>query len=323
MRSGARTPAAGLRRAEGLLLLAAAIWGFAFVAQKSAMADIGPFTFNGIRFALGALALSPWAFRKRARRVPASTGSASSRLPLLPWGLLAGGVLFAGASLQQIGIVTTTAGKAGFITGLYVLLVPILGAFLGRAPGAGTWAGALLATGGLFLLSGAGRGPFARGDLLVLASAGAFAAHVLLIGWLSGERGAEAVPLACLQYAACAALSLAAAASAEEIAPGPVYRAALPILYGGILSVGVAYTLQVAGQRSAPPAHAAILLGLEGVFAAIAGALFLGERWTAPALAGSALMVAGTLLSERSAIARAAAAASTGISRRSPPGPGP
>ncbi|MFH1680241.1 MAG: DMT family transporter [Candidatus Eisenbacteria bacterium] len=305
--------APGTRRAELLLLLAAAIWGFAFVAQKAGMSHVGPFTFNGIRFALGGLALLPWILRRRGR--PGTGGAASGGRPLLPLlrpGIAAGLVLFLGASLQQIGIVYTTAGKAGFITGLYVIFVPILGALGGRMPGRAAWAGASLATAGLYLLGIEGRAGFARGDLLVLASALFFAVHVLLIGRLSGERRLPAIPLAAAQYGTVSAASLLAAAFVESATLGGVLGAAWPILYGGVLSVGVAYTLQVAGQRSAPPAHAAVILSLEAVFAAIGGFIVFGERIPARGLAGCALMLGGILVSQRGALSRAGRAAPEG-----------
>lgn len=292
--------AGAIRKAELLLLLAAAIWGFAFVAQKAAMAHLGPFFFNGIRFALGGLVLLPWVVRNRARREGTLVSSQSSLLPL---GIAAGIVLFLGVSLQQMGIVHTSAGKAGFITGLYVLFVPMLGALLGRPAGRRTWTGAILATAGLYLLSLRGREGFARGDLLVLASALFFAVHVLLIGRLSGEKRLPAIPLAAVQYGACAAASLAVACLFEEVDLAGVRKAAVPILYGGILSVSVAYTLQVAAQRVAPSAHAAILLSLEAVFAAIGGAVVLAERIPPRGLAGCALMLAGMLVSQRGASA--------------------
>lgn len=282
-----------IRRAEALLLLAAAIWGFAFVAQKTGMAHVGPFAFNGIRFALGTLVLLPSLLREIAR--------APERSRLLLPGLVAGSILFAGASLQQVGIVYTTAGKAGFITGLYVLFVPLIGWAIGRPPGRWTAAGSLLAAAGLYLLTIERGLDIARGDLLVLGSAVCFAAHVLVIGRLAASGRHAPLALAAAQYAVCAILSLAAAAVFESTTLAGVRGAAWPILYGGLFSVGIAYTLQVAAQRKTPPAHAAILLSLEAVFAAIGGFLMLGERPGARALLGSALMLAGIVVSQRGA----------------------
>jgi drug/metabolite transporter (DMT)-like permease len=287
---------AGALKSDLLLLLAAVIWGFAFVAQRVGMQYVGPFTFNAVRFALGSLVLVPFVRQRPQGRDRREAESGPGEIGILKGGLLAGLVLFGGASLQQVGIVYTTAGKAGFITGLYVILVPILGLSLGQRPGWGTWVGAVSATAGLSLLSVTRGFAPARGDSLVLAGAFFWAAHVLIIGRLVSR--ADPIPLACLQFAVCSVLSLAVAFAVETIAVGAIVDAAAPILYGGVLSVGIAYTLQVIAQRSAPAAHAAILLSLETVFAALGGRLILDETLTNRALWGCALMLLGILLSQ-------------------------
>lgn len=280
--------------AELLLLLAALIWGFAFVAQRIGMEHVGPFTFNGVRFALGALSLLPLLLSNRRSTTPVHSGGWR---PVLTGGLLAGLLLFAGASLQQVGIVYTTAGKAGFITGLYVVIVPLLGLLWGQRTPWTTWAGAILAVVGLYLLTVTDSLALAEGDGLVLIGALFWAGHVLVIGWLAGRR-IEPVSLACLQFVVCAALSLAVAVTTEPITLKGLEGAALPILYGGLLSVGVAYTLQVVAQRAAPPAHAAIILSLETVFAAFGGWLLLHETLSGRGLVGCVAMFAGMLLSQ-------------------------
>lgn len=282
---------------DSLLLLTAAIWGFAFVAQRMGMEYVGPFTFNGVRFLLGAAALVPLVWRLGGRKgvEPAPERKASARAYVLG-GALAGAALFAGASLQQVGLVYTTAGKAGFITGLYVVLVPLLGLFFRQRPGAGTWVGVVLAAGGMYLLSVTETFSMAFGDFLVLLCALCFALHVLLIGYLSPLL--ESVRLSCLQFAVCGVLSLIVALAVEEITWAGLEAAMLPILYGGLFSVGVAYTLQVVAQRKAKPAHAAILLSMESVFAALGGYLMLGEVMDARALIGCGLMLAGMLASQ-------------------------
>lgn len=292
----------GALRYDALLLTTAAIWGFAFVAQRAGMEHIGPFLFNGIRFAIGSLLLLPFALRA-GRRAQAAPGRRRGRL--LPGGFLAGVVLFGGASLQQGGLVYTTAGKAGFITGLYVILVPLLGFFWGERPGRSGWLGALLALGGLYLLSVSAGLSIALGDALVCAGALCWAAHVLLIGRLS--QGLSATRLAAFQYAVCAVASLTLALITEEIESAAILRAGVPILYSGVLSVGIAYTLQVVAQRHAPATHAAILMSLEAVFAAIGGGLLLGERLSRRDLAGCALMLAGMLVSQLARAPRAEA----------------
>jgi len=189
--------------------------------------------------------------------------------------------------------VYTTAGKAGFITGLYVIIVPLMGLFLGQWPGWGGWVGACLATIGLYLLSMTEALTFAPGDLWILFGAFFWAAHVLALSWLSPRM--ERLKLACTQYAVCSSLSLLGAYFTETITLDGIKGAIIPILYGGILSVGIAYTLQVVAQRHAPPIHAAIILSLEAVFAALAGWLILGEMLSLRGLIGCALMFTGML----------------------------
>ncbi|WP_285906714.1 DMT family transporter [Pseudodesulfovibrio pelocollis] len=294
-------------RADILLFATAAIWGFAFVAQRMGMDHIGPLTFNGVRFALGALALVPLVAYMEKRRTPGFVGTDRKRLAV--GGGVLGIALFCGATLQQMGLAepqlaalgyeASTAGKAGFITGLYVVFVPIFGLLLAQRPGWGTWLGASLAVVGMYLLSVTSGVSIAFGDLLVLVSALFWAGHVLLIGKLSpGMDAVDAVKLSTIQFTACAVLSLIGAVATEEITLAGLHSAALPIAYGGLMSVGVAYTLQVVAQRDAQPAHAAIILSLEAVFAAVGGWLMLGELLSLRALIGCGLMLAGMILSQ-------------------------
>jgi drug/metabolite transporter (DMT)-like permease len=220
--------------------------------------------------------------------------------------LIAGVVLVFGASLQQIGLVYTTAGKAGFITGLYVVLVPLSGLLWRQRTGWSAWMGAVLCVVGLFFLSVTASLTVERGDLLVLIGSFFWAAHVQVVGWLSPRT--DPVRLACVQFAVCSAASTGGALIAEQVSMAAILAAAGPLLYGGILSVGIAYTLQVVAQRNAPPAHAAILLSLESVFAAIGGSLLLGERLDARGALGCALMFSGMLVSQAPAIAASLAA---------------
>jgi drug/metabolite transporter (DMT)-like permease len=278
-------------KSDGILLMAAVIWGFAFVAQRVGMKYVGPFTFNGIRFALGVLVLLPV---MRNRRNTFTAGSNPGRT--YRFGpLLAGVVLFAGTSLQQFGLVYTTAGNAGFITGLYVIMVPMLGLFFGQRTNAGTWLGAVAAAVGLYFLS-LQEYRINIGDLLVLIGALAWAAHVLIIGWLSPQM--DSLRLAVTQYIVCSALSLLMAVIFERMTLEGIYGAALPILYSGALSVGVAFTLQVVGQRIAHPSHAAIILSLETVVAAFGGWLILNELLSQREMIGCGLMLVGMLLSQ-------------------------
>jgi drug/metabolite transporter (DMT)-like permease len=292
----------GVLANDALLLLTAAIWGFAFVAQRAGMEHVGPFAYTAVRFALGSLALLPLVFveRRAARRALAvhtdAAVAASRPISPLAGGLLAGAVLFGGAILQQAGLVWTTAGKAGFVTGLYVVLVPLAGLLWGQHPGWSRWLGAALAAAGLFLLSVTPSFSLERGDLLVLIGALFWTAHVHVVGWLSPRT--RPVALSCVQFAVCSVLSGIVTLFTERVTVAALQAAAVPILYGGLVSVGVAYTLQVVAQRRAPPAHAAILLSLETVFAAFGGWLVLGERLSPRGLAGCVLMLAGMLCSQ-------------------------
>lgn len=280
--------------ANGILLLTACIWGFAFVAQRVGMDHLGPFAFNGIRFLLGAASLLPLIQYNRSRG--RLTGTPADRMALLKAGGGIGLMLFAGASLQQIGMVTTTAGNAGFLTGLYVILVPVIGLFWGQRTGMGAWTGAVLAVAGMWLLSVQEGFHIVSGDLWVMASAVCWAGHVLLVGHLAQK--VDVLMLSCLQFVVCGVLSLTTAFLFEDFTMQAVQAAAIPILYGGIMSVGVAYTLQVVGQQWAKASHAAIILSLEGAFAALGGWLLIGETLTLRQLLGCALMLAGMLVSQ-------------------------
>jgi drug/metabolite transporter (DMT)-like permease len=281
-------------RSDVLLLFTAVIWGLAFVAQRVGMDHVGPFTYNGVRFALGALTLAPLLLAGR-RSGPAASVPMSLRGFVCGGGAL-GVILFVAASLQQVALLYTTAGKAGFITGLYVVVVPILGLFWGQRPSAGTWSGAGLAAAGLYLLSITETLQMEVGDGLVLVSAFFWSLQVLMVAWLSPRS--RPVELAFYQFSVCALLSLITAGLYETFEWAAVVAAALPILYGGVLSVGVAYTLQVVAQRDAHPAHASILMSLEAVFAALGGWMLLGETLSPRGLTGCGLMLAGMLVSQ-------------------------
>jgi len=278
------------------LLLASAIWGFAFVAQRKGMEFIGPFTFNGIRFALGSLWLIPFLSPKRSGSVPTTELQTSVKMNPVFAGILLGILLFGGASLQQIGIVYTSAGKAGFITGLYVIIVPIFGIFLKKPSTPIIWIAAILATVGLYLLSVKGDFTISKGDLLVLLSAFFWAGHVQFIDWLVNRY--QPLLLAFLQFITCSVLSLLAALYFETIDLSLIWKAVIPILYAGLLSVGMGYTLQLLGQREAHPSHAAIILSLESVFAVLGGFVLLNELMQFKELLGCSLMLCAMILSQ-------------------------
>ena len=278
--------------ADLLLLLVALIWGFGFVAQRVGMDHLGPYTFNGIRFLLGGLCLLPLAIR----RAPVPMEWKKRRIPLVKAGMLAGVVLFIAATLQQVGLQYTTAGKAGFITGLYVVLVPIIGLLFRQRTTTGTWLGAVTAVIGLYLLSVTEDFRIAPGDLLELIGAVFWAGHVLMLSYLSPRT--VPVRLAMAQFVVCGALSLLTGIILETITLQAIMDAVVPIFYGGVCSVGAGYTLQVVVQRKAHPSHAAILLSMESPFAALGGWLLLSEVLSGRALTGCGLMLAGMLLSQ-------------------------
>ena len=282
-------------RADALMLITALIWGSTFVAQRLGMDHIGPFLYTGLRFAIGAITLLPliWLLRK-----PAQAGERTSRLsrPMLLGSLVLGLVLTLGINLQQIGLMFTTVTNSGFITGLYVILVPVFGLFIGMRTHKGTWAGAVMALVGMVLLSVSAEFTVARGDWLQLVGACFWAVHVLLVGALASRY--DPILVSFIQFLVCAVVSLTLAVALEPINFSAVAQALPAILYGGILAVGVAFTLQVVAQKDAITSHAAIILSLEAVFAALAGWLILGETLTPRGLLGCALMLAGMLTAQ-------------------------
>ena len=282
-------------RADLLMLLAAAIWGFAFVAQREGMETMGPFLFNTARFFIGTIFLFPivWYLSKKKKT---QENKETSTKKLLFAGFIAGLFLFIASSFQQVGIQYTTAGKAGFITGLYIFFVPLIGIFLGQRTGSGTWLGAFIAVIGLYLLSINEDFSIAKGDLLQLICAVFFAAHVLVIGYVAKRM--DPLKLSLIQYFVSGILSLFIAVSIEVITWQMIVDTAIPLLYAGIMSIGVGYTLQVVAQQHAKSSHAAIILGLEGAFAVLGGWLILDENLSTRGLIGCALMLTGMFLSQ-------------------------
>ena len=286
-------------KANILLLLTAAIWGLAFVAQKVGAEHVGAFTFNGIRFALGSISLIPLILllnkKKENSDVKKEEGGNSLKHTIRA-GIIVGCALFIATSLQQTGVMYTTAGKAGFITGLYMVIVPILGLFLKQKVNNTTWIGIVIAIIGLYLLSINEDFSISKGDLLVLIGSVGWAIHILLID--NFTKKIDPLKLSSIQFATCSILSLLVAFIFEDINMVGISAALVPILYGGLLSVGVAYTLQVVAQKNAKPSHAAILLSMESVFGAIGGAMFLGERIGSRGLVGCVLIFIAIIVSQ-------------------------
>jgi len=285
---------------EALLLLASIIWGCAFVAQSLVTDTLGAFTFNAIRFTIGGLVLLPVIFlmdsNGRKDNIKRPVGKRST---LIIGGLLCGGALFSAAALQQVGIADTSVAKAGFITTLYIVIVPIMGIFVRRKPALLVWPAVALAALGLWYLSFGGSGEYGqigKGDRLMLLCAFCFSVHILLIDRLSVRT--DPVRLSCVQFFVCAGFSAIAAVIYERPSMESILAAWLPILYTGVLSSGVAYTLQVVGQRKTPPAVASLLMSLESVFAALAGWLILNQHMTARELTGCLLMFSAIVLTQ-------------------------
>ena len=273
-----------------MMLLTAIIWGFAFVAQKSSMEVMGPFTFNAARFLLGASCLMLLLPLIRSHH-----GSLNRK----GWqsGAWMGLFLFFGSITQQIGLVSTTAGKAAFITGLYIVLVPLLLALFGQALSRLIWLAVASGLAGLYLLSFQGESMIPdSGDIWVLASAFFFALHILIIGRASLEH--DALRLSIVQFYTCALLSVVGALVWETPSIQALLSGGVEILYAGILSVGVAYTLQVFAQIRVPPHAAALVLSLETVFGALGGVWLLGEEMTLRMLLGAGLMLLAILIAQ-------------------------
>lgn len=278
-----------------LLVLAALIWGASFVAQSVGVELIGPFTFNGIRFVIGGIVLLPVIFfidkKKTVSKKPVSGFKDN-----LKAGLICGCVLCAASSFQTIGIVYTTAGKSGFITALYVILVPIFGLLLGRRSRFSLWISAVLAVIGMYLLCvNEGLG-INKGDALTLICAVLFAVHILVIDKYAPGR--DGVKISSLQFLVAGVISLIIAAFTEEIIREQILLCTVPILYAGVFSCGIAYTLQIIGQQKTHPAVASLLLSLESVFSVISAWLILGEALSLREIIGCITVFASIILAE-------------------------
>jgi drug/metabolite transporter (DMT)-like permease len=283
-------------RSSILLFITAVIWGVAFVAQRNGMDYMGAFLFNGVRFLLGGAVLIPVTlFWER------EAGQPENKIRLRTTymaGALVGLVLFSAASLQQVGImITMSASKAGFITGLYIVLTPILGIFIGKKTRIPTWLGTLLALGGLYLLSAPeGLGSVGWGDAALIACAFFWAIHILAVDHFAGR--VYAIRLSIVQFMVCAALSMVCAFFTEPVTAQILWEGRVPILYSGLLSVGIAFTLQVVGQKHVAPAKAALIFSTESLFGAIGAAVLIHEILDGRSYVGCALIFAGILVSQ-------------------------
>ncbi|MGH6860370.1 MAG: DMT family transporter [Phyllobacterium sp.] len=272
-------------RANTMLLAAGAIWGLGFVAQSSAMAHIGPFLFVALRFLLAAATVAPLALREaRSARTRPLTPSDYCGFAFL------GILLCAGSVLQQIGMETTTVTNAGFLTGLYVVMVPFLAVILYRQwPHPVVWPCALSALAGIYLLSGGQLDGLTPGDWLIVACALFWALQIIFLGPLAARTG-RPLMLSLVQFLVCGLASLAIALPLEPIEPALILAAAPEILFAGIVSSGIGFTLQAVGQRFTTAPQAAIMLSSEALFAALFGTILLGERMGLRGVAGCALI---------------------------------
>ncbi|MBV8627659.1 MAG: DMT family transporter [Paraburkholderia sp.] len=280
------------------MLLAALIWGSAFVAQRLSLDAIGPFLFTGMRFLLGAAVVTLLLFFLRRTRARAATGEAGApdgiSQSLSVSGAVLGLLLAAAISMQQIGLQYTKIANAGFISSLYVVIVPLLGVLVRHQTATGTWLGALLAALGMYFLSVNEHFVILYGDWYQLAGALVISAQVMLVSRFA--RRHDPLLLALAQFVTCGVVCLVIGLLCEPVRLADIVRAAPTILYGGALSVGIAYTIQVVAQKDAAPAHAAVIFSMEGVFAALAGWLVLGETLSARAFVGCGLMLAGLIV---------------------------
>ena len=290
---------------SGILFLTAVIWGTAFVAQSVGMEYVQPFTFNGIRTLIGGLVLIPYIYlfnRINAGQEGDKTESAKTedRKVLFIGGVLCGIALCVGSSLQQIGIAMysaeTNVGKAGFITALYIIIVPLLGIVMKKKVGLSVWLGVLLALCGFYFLCVKQGFSVEAADLIVLAGSVAFSFHILIIDYFT-ER-ADGVKLSCIQFFTCGIICLCAMLLFEQPSLYAIWAARLPILYAGVMSCGVAYTLQIIGQKNMNPTVASLILSLESVISALAGWVLLKQALSGKEIAGCVLVFAAIILAQ-------------------------
>ena len=280
-----------------MLILTAFIWGTAFVAQSVGMDYLGPFTFNGVRSLIGGVALIPciWILQKLNDKSDPVTEE-RNRKDLLIGGISCGVLLFAASSLQQVGIQYTTAGKAGFITAFYIVFVPVFGIFLEKKTGWKVWTAVILALAGLYFLCITERFTIGKGDIFLFACALVFSLHILVIDYFSPK--VEGVKMSCIQFLVCGIISLPFMFLLETPRMGAIVDAAWPLLYAGVLSCGVAYTLQIIGQKNVNPAIASLILSLESCFSVLAGWVILGEKLSVRESIGCILMFAAIILAQ-------------------------
>lgn len=280
-----------------ILMLTAFIWGTAFVAQSVGMDYLGPFTFNGVRSLIGAVALLPciWLLQILNKK-EGTVKEEGSRKDLIIGGIACGLLLFAASSLQQIGIQYTSAGKAGFITAFYIVIVPVLGIFLHKKIGWKVWIAVLLALAGLYFLCITEKFTIGRGDIMIFLCALVFSLHIMVIDYFSPK--VDGVKMSCIQFFVCGIVSIPFMVLTETPRLDAMLAGWFPLMYAGVFSCGVAYTLQIVGQKNVNPAIASLILSLESCFSVLAGWMILGERLSVRESAGCVLMFAAIILAQ-------------------------
>lgn len=287
-----------------LLFITAVIWGVAFVAQSAGMDYVGPYTFNAVRCLLGGIVLIPCVFfLTRSAKKEQKKDDTASKMPvmdrpkdLLIGGLICGFMMFVSTTLQQVGIAYTTVAKAGFITALYIIIVPILGIFLKRKAGLKIWISVVIALVGLYLLCMKGSLSLSKGDFLILICSICFAIHIMVVDHFTEK--VSGTKLSCIQFLFAGALSSVLMFLFEEPHWADIGAAWLPICYAGILSCGVAYTFQIIGQRGTDPTIASLILSLESVVSVLAGWILLGETLSPREILGCVLMFGAIILAQ-------------------------
>ena len=280
-----------------VLLLTAFIWGTAFVAQSVGMDYLEPFTFNGVRCLIGAIALLPciWFFN-RGKEKENKVNDENAKRDLIKGGIACGILLFAASSLQQIGLVYTAAGKAGFITAFYIVLVPVFGIFLHKKIGWKVWTAVAIALAGLYFLCITEAFTIGVGDIYVLLCALIFSVHILVVDHCAPK--VDGVKLSCIQFFVAGIVSIPFMLILESPKMGNMMTSWFPLIYAGVFSCGIAYTLQILGQKNVNPAVASLILSLESCFSVLSGWVILGERLSARETIGCIMMFAAIILAQ-------------------------
>ena len=282
-----------------ILLLTATIWGIAFVAQSVGMDYVGAFTFNSVRSLIGSVVLIPVIFVLNSRKAPVSLSPAQekkNRKTLILGGISCGVCLALASNFQQFGIKYTTVGKAGFITACYIVIVPILGLFLKKKCSPYIWAAVAMALAGLYLLCIKDGFTIGKGDILVMICALLFSFHILVIDYYSPK--VDGVAMSCIQFLVCGILSGIPALLLEHPQMSAILCAWQPILYAGVMSCGVAYTLQIVGQKNMNPTVASLILSLESCISVLAGWVILHQSLSRREIIGCLIMFAAIILAQ-------------------------